>query len=213
MLFRRRQKPFDRAETLAAADRARARGRKRKAISKYREILANDPGDAVVHGKIAPLLAESKQVDEALKSFERAAQGHLTKGFADRALSVYTQASSYFPLEPAFWEQIATLHLQKARRADALKALLLGGRRMVKGDKKLDAVRLLRRALEIEPLHVETTIVLARVLARTGKRDDAVRVLEALASHIHGKARRRIRGAVFRIHPTFGNAFRWLRGK
>jgi len=207
-----RKKPYDRTEVLAAADKARAQGRIRKAVAGYRKVLAVDPNDIAVHGKIAPLLAQRRQRDEALRSFQFAAQGHLKAGFQDRALAVYTQAAAHFPEEAWIWDEIARLHLLRGRRADAVNALLDGGIRLGRQVRPKGIV-LLRKALEIEPWHLEATLALARLLARSGEKVEALDMLEDLAQRVRGKGRRRVRRAIFGLSATPGNAWRWLRGK
>ena len=58
-----RKKAYDRSAVLDAADKARGRGRVRKAIAGYSQILAQDPNDHQVHARIAPLLASEERRD------------------------------------------------------------------------------------------------------------------------------------------------------
>lgn len=85
-------KPSDRARVLADADAARAKGKLKKAVAGYREILSHEPRDAVVHGKLAPLLVREEPY-EAWQGFELAAQDQLQKGFAARAIALYRTAA------------------------------------------------------------------------------------------------------------------------
>ncbi len=211
-LWRRKKKPFDRTAALPPADRARASGRVKKAIAGYQRVLAADPHDVSVHGKLAPLLARRRQKKEAMASFLFAAQGHLKAGFADRALSVYLQASAHYPEESGLWDEIARLNLVRGRRADAVKALVEGGSRLGRGSRP-QGMALLRKALEIEPYHVEATLGLARLLGRDGRRREAAAALEDLAGRVRGRARRRVRRALLGISPTPANFWRWLAGR
>jgi len=211
VLFRR-ERPYDRTEVLGAADRARARGRLRKAIAGYRRVLAADPDDAAVHAKLAPLLARRGEAAGALQSFRAAAQGQLEAGFPDRALAVYVRASGFFPGEAPLWEAIARLHLGRGRRASAVQALLEGGRTLSRTVRP-KAIGLLRQALELEPRHLECTLALAGILPGYGGRDEALDLLRRLAPEVAGRARRRVRRAIFRISPTPGNLWRWLRAR
>ena len=210
-----RKKPYDRSQTLAEAERARGQGRTARAIKLYRAVLAREPNDAVVHGKIAPLLARRKKLrGEALASFRLAAQGQLKAGFTDRAIALYVQAAAFFPLETELWEEIARLDQVRGRRADAIGALMEGADHLArKGSSRPDGVRLLRKALEMEPWHLEATLLLARLLARDRERQEAVALLEDIAGRVRGKGRRRVRRAIFRIRPTPGNAWRWMARK
>ena len=57
-LFRRRT-TYDRARILEAAARARARGKRRRAIDLYRQVLFVEPRNGDLHAKLAPLLADT----------------------------------------------------------------------------------------------------------------------------------------------------------
>ena len=155
-LFRR--KPKTQRELVVLGDQARARGKVKKAINHYQAALALGPDDAAIHGKLAPLLAKTQQGEAALNSFKAAADGHLAKGFADRALSVWTQAAGSFPNQPRIWQEMARLQLDRGRRADALKALLDGRGALKRKDERAEAVVLLRQVLELEPGHADARI-------------------------------------------------------
>lgn len=210
-----KKKPYDRSQTLAEAEKARGQGRTAKAIKLYRAVLAKEPNDAVVHGKIAPLLARRKRLrGEALASFRLAAQGQLKAGFTDRAIALFVQAAAHFPLETELWEEIARLDHVRGRRADAIDALLEGAGHLGKGKPtRQEGMRLLRKALEIEPWHLESTLQLARLLARDGDKQEALALLDDVAGRVRGRGRRRVRRAMFRISPTPANAWRWLARK
>jgi Tfp pilus assembly protein PilF len=208
MLFRRRA--WTRVERLAAADRARARGRVRTAVAGYRLVLAEHGDDPHVHGKMAPLLARLADADGARESFRCAAAGHARAGFLDRALAVYVQARAAFPLEPDFHAEAARIHLVRGRRADAALALAAGGRALGR-TRPADAVEMLRGALALHPAHLEATLALAPLLCREGRRGEAVEQLEALAPDARGPALRRVRWALFRAAPSAASAWRWLR--
>jgi tetratricopeptide (TPR) repeat protein len=210
-----RKKPYDRTQALAQAEKARGQGRTDKAIKLYRAVLAKEPNDAVVHGKIAPLLARRKKLrGEALASFRLAAQGQLKAGFTDRAIALYVQAAALFPLETELWEEIARLDQVRGRRADATEALMEGAGHLGKTKPtRPEAARLLRKALEMEPWHLEATLRLARLLARDREKEEALALLEDIAGRVRGRGRRRVRRAIFRIAPSPANAWRWLARK
>ena len=69
----------------------------------------------------------------------------------------------------------------------------------------------MKRGLEIEPYHVDTTLDLARVRRRAGQRDEATRLLQGIAARNHGRTLRRIRGAQLRLRPTPAALWRWVR--
>lgn len=204
---------YDRTGSMDAASKAQGKGNRKKAIGEYRKVLAHEPENFAVHGKIAILLAESKQLGEAWDSFVAAAEGFKKKGFDEKALALYQQATRYLPREVELWETISAMHVSKGRPADGIKVLLDGRRVFSKKKLRPMAVRLLEKVRKIDPWHFEATIDLARLRAKDGNRNGARQLLEGLASREKKKKKlRRVRAALFRLSPTPVAAWRWLRG-
>jgi Tfp pilus assembly protein PilF len=197
-----RRKPQSRAELVAAADRARSRGRVRAAIAGYREALAADPSDPSVNVKLAPLLARIGDADGGARCFRTAAERHLTAGFVDRAAAVCLNATGVFPLDAGFRLEVARLNLQRGRKVDAVAALVEGGRALTRARRRDAATSLLRRALEISPDHLEALLAIAPLLASGGRRAEALALLEAAEARAAGRELRRVRWALFRNAPS-----------
>lgn len=209
MLFTR-HKSYDRFEILAAAENARAKGKTRKATAEYRKILEVDPTDHEIHAKLAPLLAKRRQLRAAWSSFVTAGEGYIRDGYGDKALAVYMQAARYMPRKIEVWETIAKLQVERERRPDAIKALLEGSRHFRSRKLRIQGLRLLRRACEIEPGHFEATFQLAKGLAKAGEKKEAQWLLNGLGDWASGRNRRRVRTRLFWMSPTPATAWRWL---
>ena len=207
---------FDRGKTLAAADKARDRGRVRKAVRGYLKVLEHDPTDHVVRSKLAPLLARvGRWIVEhrALPQTDpfSAAEGYVKVGFAPKAIAVWTVASQTFPEQVDYWERIANEQVKRGKRQDAVLALLEGRSMLRKKRQRPLAVMLLRQVLELEPGHVDATLDLADLLRRDGVRDEARRLLSGLLVRI-GKVRslrRRVRFAQFWVEPSIRGMLDW----
>lgn len=210
MWFKRRES-YSRSEILEAAGEAQAKGKTKKAIAGYLKVLEANPDDHIVHGKVAPLLARTKQFSESWSSFKAAGEGYDLVGFGDKALSIYIQATRCLPLEVEAWETVTNVQLSRGLKADTLNTLLKGHRNFRRRDLRDKAIYLLRKAWEITPWHFEVTFELARLLAKTGKKEEALKLLYGLAQREKKHNLRRIRGAILKISPTPGSAWRWLR--
>lgn len=209
-----RTKPYDRSELLAQGDQARGRGQVRKAIKNYRAILAVDPGDVVVHGKLAPLLARTKnQRGEAMASFQLAAQGHQKAGFDERAIAVYIQAAAVFPQQVDLWRQIAETQVRLGKRIDAVNTYVSGSSHL-RDHKPMwpQAMMLLEAALVLAPRHVEASLGLAHLLGAQGRVGEGLALLEPLSQGLLGPPRRRVRWAMLKLSPTPRHLWRWIRG-
>ncbi|MEX2207971.1 MAG: tetratricopeptide repeat protein [Myxococcota bacterium] len=208
-LFGRRT--YDRADSLARASKAIGRGKRKQAIAEYRRVLEQEPGNPVILAKLAPLLAETRQLKEAGEKFRAAGKQYENQGFPEKALGVYAQAVKYLPRSVELWETISGLYLARSRRADALSALLEGRSHFRRGKQRPLAIRLLRGAVQVEPWQLEATLDLARQLRKSGGRAEADRLYQGLCERKRGAHLRRVRGAMFRRSPTPAALWRWLR--
>ena len=206
------KRAFVRRDVVAAADLARARGRRGKAIAGYRRALEEDPEDLAVHAKIAPLLAASGDREAALRSFRSAADGQARAGFHERALALLIHAAEHFPDEEPLWPDIARLHLQRGRRADAVSTLMACGWRLSLTRRFDVAERVLKLAVQLDPDDSDAQVILARTLARAGRRTEALRLLEAVAGRERGRRRTAVRGVMFRVAPSPARLWAWVRG-
>jgi tetratricopeptide (TPR) repeat protein len=206
----RKKKSHDRTELLAQADKSRTRGHRRRAITLYLRLLEQDPNDLTVHGRVAPLLAAEGKVAAAMASFRAAAAGHAAAGYAERGIAMLRQAADHFPEDESLWTEVASLHVMRGRRGDAVAALVAGGEKLLNGRYRPIGAKVLRRALELEPWNVAATILLAKTLARERRRTEAVALLEGLARRTEGEARIQARRLAFRYSPTPGRLWRWL---
>src|SRR5262249_28670002 len=137
------RKTYDRTKTLDSAEKARSRGRVKKAIRGYLTVLEHEPADHVVRSKVAPLLARVGRWDEARKNFDQAADGYLKVGFAPKAIAVWTVAAQTFPEQVQYWERIASEQVKRGKRQDAVLALLEGRSMLPKKRQRPLAVMLL----------------------------------------------------------------------
>lgn len=209
--FSKKDKPYLRSSSMAAAAKARASGDFKKAIAEYQKVIEREPDNTDVHGKIAPLLAQAQQYKQAWKSFEICADGFKKKGFVDKAISVYAQAADFLPGLPDVWERMATLHLERLRKPDAVKVLLKGRTYFKTREYRPDAIRLLSRARELEPNNLEMCLDLASLLRLSGRRAEGLAVLTPLLPGQRGKQLRRLRGSLWRLQPTPARLWHYLR--
>lgn len=205
-----RSKPYDRSARLTSADEAREKGQWRKAVRNYLEVLAHEPDDAATHARVAPLLAKLGRDGEARASFDRAGDTFMARGFAVKAVAVWSLAAQSFPADVFYWRRIAEEQVLRGHTADAV-ATLRTGRASLKGRRLRPlAIQLLHRVLELQPAHVEVTLDLANLLRIEGLADEALRLVRGLARLVRGSTLRRVRLSEFRLAPSYRVAVAWL---
>lgn len=210
-LFFRRSKSYSRTEILETAGKAQLKRKTNKAIAGYLSVLKKDPDDYVVHGKVAPLLAKKKRFGEAWSSFQAAGNGYTLGGFRDKALGIYVQATHCMPMEIEAWKAVAKIQLNRGLKVDSVNTLLKAHRHFRRRALRPAAIYLLRKARKTIPWHFEVTFELTRLLAKVGKKEEALQLLRELATREERRNLRRTRGAIFKISPGPGSAWRWLR--
>lgn len=202
---------YDRSSSISRAAKLEGRGKRKKAIAEYRKVLAQEPDNPVIQVKLAGLLAQTKQVDEARLKFMAAAETYEKQAFDDKALAVYRQAVTLMPKRVELWERIAQLDVKRERTPEAIRDLLEGSAKFRKRSERQSAIRLLRLAVKIEPWQFESSLSLARLLAKAGARPEARRLYEGLCERNRATRLRKVRGAMFRMSPTPAAAWRWAR--
>jgi len=207
----RRRPTYDRRRILEEASREQARGRRRRAIDRYRRVLAVEPGNVDVHRRIAPLLAEDGQAFDAWLSFRAVAQTHQRRKELSEARDAWRRAAEALPDRLDAWLAVSRTERRLGREAAAFEALLAGRGRMRGARRRPEAIHLLRQARELRPWDPEVVIDLARLLARSRQRAEAESLLAQLAERSPRETRRRVRRVHWRIAPSLGNAWLWLR--
>ena len=202
---------YNRSESMTRAAKLEGRGKRKKAIAEYRKVLAQESDNVGILVKLATLLAQTKQHDEARLKFGAAAEIYAKQEFDDKALAVLRQAVSFLPKRVELWERIAQLDVKRERNPEAIKDLLEGSKHFRRKKDRQSAVRLLRLAVKIEPWQFESTLLLAWLLRKSGARPEARKLYEGLCERNRSVRLRKVRAAMFRMSPTPTAAWRWLR--
>ena len=202
---------YDRSKLVARAERARRARRTGAAIALYRQVLAVDRELPEIHAKLAPLLARKREHFDALQSFRLAAEGFLRIDQQERALAVCHDATHCLPRCPEVWQTLARMQRARGKGEEATRTLLEGRARLRRRGERAQAIHLLRAAHDLDPWNPAVVLDLARLLARSRQRQEALLLLEGLTHRVAGKARLRARGLLLRLQPRFGHLWLWLR--
>jgi len=199
-----------RKRLLAEAHRARNRGRERRAISLYRRILREDPRNAEVALRLAPLLARRGESFEAWQLYRSAARELARQKRYKDCLGVYRESCRALPHEFEAWRLRAELELKLGHEDAAYETLLDARAHFRDAHSRAHAIELLTRARVIEPCDPEVVLDHARLYARSDQADAALELLSSLAIRTQAGAQRRIRGLQWRITLSFRHAWLWL---
>jgi tetratricopeptide (TPR) repeat protein len=188
-----------RKAVLAQAHRLTTNRDERRAISLYRRLLMEDPGDVQVALRLAPLLAQRGEEFEAWRLFGEAGRRLLRARRNEQALAVFREACRYLPHQFDAWRIRAEIELKLGWEETALETLLDGRQRFRPAHCRAQAIALLCMARSVEPWEPSILLDLARLYTQNDQVEEAFELLVALSIRTHGSMKRRVRGAQLRI--------------
>ena len=207
----RRGSEYDRKTLLREAREAQKRGKHQKALRLLRRIQFVEPNNVELHALIAPTLARCGWEFCAWESYRVAAIALARGGKNQAALSLYCDATKRMPRNFDAWVTRAQLE-RSMSHPDRARLTLIEARRQFRGRRsRPQAVSILRRILEITPGDDETTLDLAALLSRMGRKDEALLLLDRLAESCHGPLLRRVRHTQWSVTPSLAHTWFWLR--
>ncbi len=142
-----------------------------RAIEEYHKLADLDPKDLNVHNMLADIYAKKGDAQEALQQYDLVAQGYDQKNQVDKVLQVYRRMLKLVPNDAELLNAVKNLmdkYLDRARRAEE--------------EDPAKAVEIYRSVLKAEPGRSDAYFQLARLLAKTGQKFEAVELLTTLLS-------------------------------
>jgi len=202
----------DRDKVLKEAQRLLERKRYDKAILEYEKLVAEDPQDVRTLLQIGDLHLKIQQYVEAASSYERVAEIYAAQPAArKKAIAVYKRIREivlkFAPQAEDRFEHIlprlAELYMQLGQTNEASAVLEEIGTRMQRAGKDREALAIFNKLVALDPtsplphLRLAEGYVRARdfenaiqrfgmaaeILLKSGRRDDALKVVERLLQH------------------------------
>jgi tetratricopeptide (TPR) repeat protein len=202
---------IDREKVLAAAQKYVEKKKYDRAVVEYQKVIQEDPNDARTLLKVGDLQSKMEAYADAVGTYERVGKFYASQGFALKAIAVYKQIreiiAKHVPqLEDKYAHitpKLAELYQQLGLTSDALAALDEVATRLQRQNRDGEAIDVFRKIVDLDPTnplpHLRLAEALSRVkdsdgavrefgtaagqLAKLGRRDDALKVLDRLLHH------------------------------
>ena len=202
---------IDREKVLAAAQKYVEKKKYDKAVIEYERIIQEDPNDARTLLKMGDLQLKMEGYAAAVSTYERVGKFYAQQGFSLKAIAVYKQIREIIgrhvpTLEDKYAHiapKLAELFQQLGLTSDALAALDEVATRLQRQNRDQEAIEVFRKIVDLDatnPLpHLRLAEALSRAkdidgavlefgiaagqLAKLGRREDAIKVIERLLHH------------------------------
>ncbi|HEX8790264.1 MAG TPA: tetratricopeptide repeat protein [Polyangiaceae bacterium] len=202
---------IDREKVLAAAQKYVEKKKYDRAVVEYQKVIQEDPNDARTLLKVGDLQSKMEAYADAVGTYERVGKFYASQGFALKAIAVYKQIreiiAKHVPqLEDKYAHitpKLAELYQQLGLTSDALAALDEVATRLQRQNRDGEAIQVFRKIVDLDPTnplpHLRLAEALSRVkdldgavnefgtaaaqLAKLGRRDDALKVLDRSLHH------------------------------
>ena len=216
---------IDREKVLAAAQKYVEKKKYDKAVIEYERIIQEDPNDARTLLKMGDLQLKMDGYGAAVATYERVGKFYAQQGFSLKAIAVYKQIREIITRHvPALEDRyahiapkLAELYQQLGLTSDALAALDEVATRLQRQNRDPEAIEVFRRIVDLDatnPLpHLRLAEALSRAkdidgavlefgiaagqLAKLGRKEDALKVIERLLHHKPDAAQARVAADIY----------------
>jgi tetratricopeptide (TPR) repeat protein len=216
---------IDREKVLAAAQKYVEKKKYDKAVVEYERIIQEDPNDARTLLKMGDLQLKMEGYAAAVGTYERVGKFYAQQGFSLKAIAVYKQIREIIGRHvPALEDRyshiapkLAELYQQLGLTSDALAALDEVATRLQRQNRDAEAIEVFRRIVDLDatnPLpHLRLAEALSRAkdldgavlefgiaagqLAKLGRKDDALKVIERLLHHKPDTTQARVAAEIY----------------
>ncbi len=164
---------FDRTKTSLAAEKFVRAGKLLEAVAEYKKLADDNPRDLNTVNKLGDLLVRAGKGQEALRYFLRIAEFYAKDGFYLKAIAMYKKICKLDPASIECEQRLAGLYQQQGLASEAKALFLHVADHFMRKSDTAAAAEALQKVLEIEPDNNKVRVMLAEILGRSSKPDDA----------------------------------------
>lgn len=169
----------DRTKVLEAAQKHLAKGAFDKAIAEFQKLVKADPKDVRTWLKIGDLQDKVGQKKEAIETYSRVAEQYAQQGFFLKAVAVFKQILKLDPTRLDVQVKLAEMYEQLQLVSDALQTYEMVAATYARAGDMERALSTLGRMVALDESNIPTRIKYAEALSRAGKTAEAAKAFEA----------------------------------
>jgi tetratricopeptide (TPR) repeat protein len=205
---------FDRSKVLHSAQLFASKGQFDAAISEWKKLSAESPGDGSIHNSIGDLHLKRNATVDAVASFIQAANAFRAEGATLKAIATYKKVLKLDPSRYEMYRHLGDLNAERGLLSSAVQDYLTLGKYYLKERKTKEALDIYKKIVSQDPSNLDAQQRVAELCLQENMQDEATKVYlqlgrERSAQQRYAEAKEAYQ-AVLRIDPTNSEAKQFI---
>ena len=205
---------FDRSKVLHSAQLFASKGQFDAAISEWKKLSAEAPGDGGIHNSIGELHLKRNATADAVASFIQAANAFRAEGATLKAIATYKKVLKLDPSRYDMYRFLGDLNAERGLLSSAVQDYLTLGKHYLKERKSKEALDIYKKIVSQDPSNLDAQQRVAELCLQENMQDEATRVYLQLGRERSGQQRyaeaKEAYESVLRIDPTNSEAQQYI---
>jgi tetratricopeptide (TPR) repeat protein len=205
---------FDRSKVLHSAQLFASKGQFDAAISEWKKLSAEAPGDGGIHNSIGELHLKRNATADAVASFIQAANAFRAEGATLKAIATYKKVLKLDPSRYDMYRFLGDLNAERGLLSSAVQDYLTLGKHYLKERKTKEALDIYKKIVSQDPSNLDAQQRVAELCLQENMQDEATRVYLQLGRERSGQQRyaeaKEAYESVLRIDPTNSEAQQYI---
>lgn len=205
---------IDRSKVLHSAQLFASKGQFDAAISEWKKLSAESPGDGSIHNSIGELQLKRNAAADAVASFIQAANAFRTEGATLKAIATYKKVLKLDPSRYDMYRFLGDLNAERGLLSSAVQDYLTLGKYYLKERKTKEALDIYKKIVSQDPSNLDAQQRVAELCLQENMQDEATKVYlqlgrERSAQQRYAEAKEAYE-SVLRIDPANSEAQQFI---
>jgi len=205
---------IDRSSVLLSAQLFASRGQFDAAITEWKKLSAESPGDGSIFNSIGELHLKRHATTDAITAFVQAANAFRAEGATLKAIATFKKILKIDPSRYDVFRHLGDLNAERGLLSSAVQDYLTLGKHYLKAGKSKDALDIYKKIVSQDPSNLDAQQRVAELCLQENMQDEATKVYlqlgrERSAQQRYAEAKDAYQ-AVLRIDPANSEAAQFI---
>lgn len=205
---------IDRSKVLHSAQLFASKGQFDAAISEWKKLSAESPGDGSIYNSIGDLHLKRNATGEAVSAFLQSANAFRAEGATLKAIATYKKVLKLDPSRYEVYRFLGDLNAERGLLSSAVQDYLTLGKHYLKERKTKEALDIYRKIVSQDPSNLDAQQRVAELCVQENMQDEATKVYlqlgrERSAQQRYSEAKEAYQ-SVLRIDPANSEALQFI---